>query len=98
MSVQPYPAGDPDEQLVNHVPDELCVDVSAPHGSDPAALYEQARVALNRPLQGEATPLTQVRLRRDGLTAPPPPGGEPHGLRDRPRARSGFRVPPRCRW
>src|SRR5947209_18516613 len=34
-------------QLVNHVPDELSVQVRAPASTDAAALYEQVRGALN---------------------------------------------------
>ena len=66
---------------MNHVPDELCVDISAPRGSDPAVIYEQARVALNRHLQDETGRLTPARLQRDGLSESLARDVEPRGVR-----------------
>src|SRR5262245_31631345 len=70
VSVQSTSKTDSDEPdgLVNHLPDELCVDVTAPRGSEPKRLYEQVRAALNRHLQSEAQRLTVDRLTRDGLS------------------------------
>jgi hypothetical protein len=80
VSVQPYSNASSDEQLVNHQPDELCVDVSAPRGSDPGVLYEQVRVTLNRHLHDEAPRLTPAHLHRDGLSEHLARDVEPSGV------------------
>src|SRR6476469_4514584 len=54
--------------LVNHLPDEICVDVSAPRGSDPSVLYDQVRATLNQYVRDEAAGLTPQRLQEAGLT------------------------------
>jgi subtilisin family serine protease len=47
-----------DDDLVNHLPDEVCVRVRAPGTADASRLYEQVRSAVNRYLQA---PPTRVR-------------------------------------
>jgi len=68
-------------QLVNHLPDEVCVDVTATPGTDPARLYEQVRAALNRHLHQDLPRLTSAHLQRDGLSPSLARDVEPRGLR-----------------
>ncbi|HEY3059767.1 MAG TPA: S8/S53 family peptidase [Chloroflexota bacterium] len=84
-------------QLVNHLPDEVCVDVSAAPGTNPAALYEQVRAALNRHLHQDLPRLTSAHLHRDGLSEELARDVEPRGIRSlqddvlQPLARDGAR-------
>ncbi len=99
MSDQAYS----EAQLVNHLPDEVCVDVSAAPGADPSALYEQVRATLNRHLHQDLPGLTSAHLHRDGLSEPLARDVEPRGVRSiqgdvlQPSARTGGRwvgLPP----
>jgi len=44
-------AAEPESDLVNHSPDEVCVLVRSPGQTDPPLLYEQVRRALNAALR-----------------------------------------------
>ena len=63
-------SADPEQHLVNHVPDEVCVLVQARPGLDPSRVYEEVRVALNSALASELRQSQHAQRSRASSAAP----------------------------